>query len=54
MNNHKIFLDLTTKFAIMSKCQSLQVCALFVKENRIISTGINIIIIYWCIWIKGY
>lgn len=38
---HKIFLQIAELFAKMSHCVSYQVCAIFVRNNRIISTGIN-------------
>ena len=41
MSKHKIFIKIAKEFSLLSKCQSKQVCALFVKDNRIISTGIN-------------
>lgn len=40
-DKHKIFLRIANEFSKMSHCVSYQVCALFVRENRIISTGIN-------------
>jgi len=39
--HNQVFLNIAKEFTKLSKCQSHQVCALFVKDNRIISTGIN-------------
>jgi dCMP deaminase len=35
------FLDVAERLAAMSKCQSNKVCALAVRNNRIIATGLN-------------
>lgn len=37
----KKFLEISESMSKMSKCQSKQVCAIAVKNNRIIATGIN-------------
>ena len=38
---HKLFKDIAFRFAKESHCLSKQVCAVAVKDNRIIATGIN-------------
>lgn len=37
----KLFLDIAKRLASESKCQSLQVGAVIVKDGRVVSTGIN-------------
>ena len=41
IDQHKVFLRIALELAKLSKCQSYQVAALFVRDGRIISTGIN-------------
>ena len=40
-SNKKLFKDIVLRFAEESKCESKKVAALAVKNNRIVSTGIN-------------
>lgn len=40
-NQRKLFMDICERFAQESHCLSKKVCALAVKDNRIICTGIN-------------
>lgn len=41
MNHDKIFIETTHVLSKMSKCQSKKVCAVAVKNGRIIATGLN-------------
>lgn len=41
LNKHKIFLEMCDTFSKLSKCVSKHVCSLIVKDDRIISSGIN-------------
>lgn len=41
IKNKKLFKDIVLRFAEESKCESKKVASLAVKNNRIVSTGIN-------------
>lgn len=40
-NIHRTHLDIAEKLAMFSKCRSFKMCALIVKEGRIVSIGLN-------------
>jgi len=40
-NLDRVFLNMCVEFSSLSKCVSHQVACLFVKDNRIISSGVN-------------